>query len=248
MRLSGVYLAMLTLAFAQIVWSIVFQWDAVTGGSNGLVGVWPAPWLAGKPAYYYSDARAGASRAILCAPRASCSRRSATRCAAARDSPLRCDAIGIDVQRMQWRAFVVAGGFAGLAGGLFAFSKGSISPDSTMAIPRSVDGLVMVLLGGLQTLFGPVLGAAVFTWLQDTLARNTEYWRALLGVTILAIVLLFPQGIGGAIAGAGRAREARMTAVPVGAILEVEHLAKSFGGVQAVATSRSASRAASCSR
>ena len=100
---------------------------------------------------------------------------------AGRDSPLRCDAIGIDVQRLQWLAFIVVGGFAGLAGGLYAFSKGSISPDSTMAVSRSIDALVMVLLGGVQTLSGPVVGAAVFTWLQDTIARNTDYWRALLG-------------------------------------------------------------------
>ena len=116
-----------------------------------------------------------------------------------RDSPLRAAAIGIDVQRTQWRGFALAGMFAGLAGGLFAFSKGSISPES-LAIPRSVDALVMVLLGGLNALFGPLLGAAVFTWLADTLARATEYWRALLGVLILLIVLVFPMGIGGALA------------------------------------------------
>ena len=72
--------------------------------------------------------------------------------------------------RTQWRGFALAGAFAGLAGGLFAFSKGSISPES-LAIPRSVDALVMVLLGGLNALFGPLLGAAAFTWLADTLAR-----------------------------------------------------------------------------
>ena len=117
---------------------------------------------------------------------------------AGRDSPLR---VRRDRHRRAARcngaAFIVVGGFAGLAGGLFAFSKGSISPDSTMAVSRSIDALVMVLLGGVQTLSGPVVGAAVFTWLQDTIARNTDYWRALLGGTILAIVLLFPQGIVG---------------------------------------------------
>ena len=100
---------------------------------------------------------------------------------AARDSPLRAEAIGIDVRRMQWAAFAVAGAFAGLAGGLFAFSKGSISPE-TLAIPRSVDALVIVLLGGLNALAGPLIGAAAFTWLSDTLARVTEYWHAVLGI------------------------------------------------------------------
>jgi branched-chain amino acid transport system permease protein len=194
-RLSGVYLAMLTLAFAQIAWSIVFQWDAFTGGSNGIVGVWPAPWLASRTAFYcltlvLCAAALWAMRRMLFAPFGYALR-------AARDSPLRADAIGIDVRRVQWIAFIVVGGFAGLAGGLFAFSKGSISPDSTLAVSRSIDALVMVLLGGVQTLSGPVVGAAAFTWLQDTIARNTDYWRALLGLTIIVIVLVFPQGIVG---------------------------------------------------
>ena len=96
----------------------------------------------------------------------------------------------------QWAAFILAGTFAGLAGAIYAFSKGSISPES-LAIPLSVDCLVMVLLGGLQTVSGPVVGAAVFTWLQDTVARNTDYWRALLGAIIIVLVLVFPQGIVG---------------------------------------------------
>src|SRR6218665_952675 len=91
----------------------------------------------------------------------------------------RAEAIGIDVRRLQWTAFVIAGLLAGLSGALFAFSKGSISPE-TLHVVRSVDGLVMVLLGGLQTLAGPVVGAVTFTWLHDTVARNTDYWRALL--------------------------------------------------------------------
>ena len=80
---------------------------------------------------------------------------------------------------------------------MYAFSKGSISPE-TLAIPRSVDALVMVLLGGLNALVGPLLGAAAFIGLQDSLARATEYWRAGLGVAILLLVLVFPLGIGGA--------------------------------------------------
>src|SRR5207302_9679338 len=115
---------------------------------------------------------------------------------AGRDSSLRAEAMGIDVRATQWVAFAVAGAFAGLAGGLYAFSKGSISPD-TLAIPRSVDALVMVLLGGLQTLIGPLAGAAALTWLQDVVARHTDYWRALVGLIIVALVLLFPQGIVG---------------------------------------------------
>jgi branched-chain amino acid transport system permease protein len=193
-RLSGVYLAMLTLAFAQIVWAVTFQWDDFTGGSNGLTGVWPAPWLADKRAYYLLTLLAVGSgvlalRRILFSP-FGCAMR------ASRDSPVRAEAIGIAVPRVQWAAFVVAAVFAGLAGALYAFSKGSISPDS-MAVGKSVDGLVMVLLGGVQTLTGPVVGAVSFTWLQDTVARSTDYWRALLGGIVLLLVLVFPMGIAG---------------------------------------------------
>ena len=204
-RLSGVYLAMLTLAFAQIVWSVAFQWDAVTGGSNGLVGIWPAEWLAGKRAYYWlALAAVGAALAAI-AGIARSPFGYALR--AGRDSPLRAEALGIDVRAIQWTAFALAGTFAGLAGGLYAFSKGSISPE-TLAIPRSIDALVMVLLGGINALAGPLLGAVAFTWLSDSLARVTEYWRAVLGGVILFLVLVFPMGIGGGLERLWRRRAA----------------------------------------
>lgn len=193
-RLSGVYLAMLSLAFAQIVWSIVYQWDDVTGGSNGLTGVWPAAWLGDKQAYYHLTLGMTVA-AVFCmwrwihAPFGLALR-------ASRDSVLRAQAIGISVKTVQWLAFVIAGGMAGLAGALYAFSKGSISPDS-LGIGRSIDALVMVLLGGVQTLAGPLVGAAGYTWLQDTVARSTDYWRALLGGIMLVLVLVLPGGIAG---------------------------------------------------
>jgi len=193
-RLSGVYLAMLTLAFSQIAWSVAFQWDAVTGGSNGLIGVWPAPWLASKPAYFYLAL-------VLCGGAVALVWRTifspfgfALR--AARDSPLRAEAVGIPVRAVQWAAFAIAGTLAGVAGALFAFSKGSISPE-VLSVPRSVDALVMVLLGGVQTLTGPVWGAALFTWLEDSISREIEYWRAAIGAVIVLLVLAFPQGVAG---------------------------------------------------
>jgi branched-chain amino acid transport system permease protein len=193
-RLSGIYLAMLTLAFAQIVWSIAFQWDGMTGGSNGLVGLWPASWLGSRSAYYWatlilSALGIAALWRIVASPFGHAVR-------GARDSPLRAEAIGIDVRAQQWTAFIVAGSFAGLAGALYAFSKGSISPE-TLSVPRSVDGLVMVLLGGVQSLSGPVWGAALFTWLEDSVSREIAYWRAAIGAVILLLVLAFPQGIAG---------------------------------------------------
>lgn len=196
-RLAGVYLAMLTLAFAQIVWGIVFQWDEVTGGSNGLVGIWPSATFASKTAYYYLTLALVvgglfALRRMLLAPFGYAMR-------AGRDSPLRAEATGIDVVRVHWTGFAIAGLACGLAGALFAFAKGTISPE-TISVGRSIDGLVMVLLGGVQSLMGPIVGAAAFTWLADTIIRATDYWRALLGVVILALVLVFPQGLAGGLA------------------------------------------------
>jgi branched-chain amino acid transport system permease protein len=193
-RLSGVYLAMLSLAFAQIAWSIVHQWDGFTGGSNGLTGVWPADWLQDKRAYYHLTLAlvvlaVWCLRTLVFSPFGLALR-------ASRDSVLRAEAIGIAVKQVQWLAFVVAGLMAGLAGALFAFSKGSIAPDS-LGIGRSIDALVMVLLGGVQTLSGPLVGAVGFTWLQDQVARSTEYWRAWMGGIILLLVLVFPRGIAG---------------------------------------------------
>jgi len=195
-RLSGVYLAMLTLAFAQIVWSIVFQWDSVTGGSNGLVGIWPPLWLGSKRIYFYFTLGMVGVALTAIAWIAHTPFGYALR--AGRDSALRAEASGLGVRATQWAAFALAGTFAGLAGGLYAFSKGSISPD-VLAIPRSIDALVMVLLGGLNALAGPLLGAAAFIGLQDWLARTTDYWRAGIGAVILALVLVFPIGIGGAV-------------------------------------------------
>ena len=196
-RLSGVYLAMLTLAFAQIVWAAVFQWEGFTGGSNGVIGVWPPPpfdrsWVYFLLTLVLAAAAVLVLRRFLFAPFGYAMR-------AGRDSPLRAEAIGIDVKRIHWLGFAIAGLVCGVAGGLFAFAKGSISPE-TIHINRSIDGLVMVLLGGVQTLTGPIVGASVFAILQDTVMRQTEYWRALMGAIILVLVLAFPQGIVGAIA------------------------------------------------
>ena len=194
-RLSGVYLAMLTLAFAQIVWALVFQWEALTGGSNGVIGVWPRPPFDKAWVYFLLTLALAVVgvlllRRFLFAPFGYSMR-------AGRDSALRAESIGIDVKRVHWFGFAIAGGVCGVAGGLFAFAKGSISPE-TIHVGRSIDGLVMVLLGGIQTLTGPIVGASVFATLQDTVMRQTEYWRALLGVIILLLVLAFPQGIVGA--------------------------------------------------
>ncbi len=203
-RLSGVYFAMLTLAGAQIIWSYAFQSD-FTDGENGILGLRRSAWVADRTAYYYLVLALTAAgvmllRRFLFAPFGAVMR-------AGRDSPRRADAIGIDVRTHQWLAFTLAGAFAGLAGGLYAYSKGSVFPD-LLDIPHSFDGLYMVMLGGAQTLSGPVVGAAAFDWLRDLVKnpgfwsllgapRLADYWQGMLGLLIVVIVIAFPQGIAG---------------------------------------------------
>ena len=203
-RLSGVYLAMLTLAFAQIVWAVAFQWVPVTGGDNGILGVWPGAWATPASLYYLALALClGATlllRRFIYAPFGYAIR-------ATRDSPLRAEAIGLPTQRLRLAAFAVAGAAAGLAGSFYAFDKGSVFP-TYVSIPKSIDALLMVLLGGVGTIAGPVVGALAYTGLYDALLRATDLWRLALGLLIVGLVVLFPEGI----AGAAQRAWARVTA------------------------------------
>ena len=191
-RLSGVYLAMLTLAFAQIVWAAVFQGAGWSGGDNGVLGVWPPL----GPAGFYWLALAlclgGALllRRVLYAPFGTALR-------AVRDSAPRAEASGLNAYALRLAAFALAGAAAGLAGGVYAYAKGSVFP-TYISIPKSVDALLMVLLGGVQTMAGPVVGALAYVGLYDALLRITGLWRLVLGVAILVLVLAFPEGIAGA--------------------------------------------------
>jgi branched-chain amino acid transport system permease protein len=193
-RSSGTYRAMLTLALAQIVWSVAWQWISVTGGDNGILKVWPDNWARSHIVYLYLTFAlvAGALfalRRVVFSPFGYAVR-------ASRDSPLRSAAIGITVRRTQWLAFIVAGAAAGLAGALYAFAKGSVFPD-VISIALSVDGLVMLLLGGLESLAGPIVGAASYHWLLAELQHLTEFWRAPLGLVIVLAIIFFPRGISG---------------------------------------------------
>jgi branched-chain amino acid transport system permease protein len=195
-RLSGVYLAMLTLAFAQIAWATAFQWVEITGGDNGILGVWPSEWAKPKLVYFYLSlalAAAGimALRHLIFSPFGFALR-------ASRDAPLRAEATGLNVQQLQWAGFTIAAVLAGLAGGLFAFFKGSVFP-TYLSIPKSVDALLMVLLGGVQTVSGPIAGAFVFAGLEEQLVRLTAYWRFILGLIIVLLVMLFPKGLAGSV-------------------------------------------------
>ena len=187
---------MLTLAVAQIVYAIAIQWIDLTGGDNGIVGVWPARWASNRITYFYLTlALCGAGiyllHRTLHSPFGYAVR-------GARDSAVRADAIGLDVVRLRWLAFTLAGAAAGLSGGLYAFSKGSIDP-TLLAIPQSVDFLAMLLMGGIQHVLGALVGSAALHSLKVFALPLTDMWRMLLGIMIIAIVLITPQGlVGGA--------------------------------------------------
>jgi len=191
-RRSGVYFAMLTLACAQIVYSVVHQWYEVTGGDNGILGIWPDPAL-GSPPRYYLWALAVTVGAFAVLRRVAEAPFGLT-LRATRDHPGRAEALGVAVAGQQRWAFVVAGAVAGLAGALFVFLEGSIFPE-ILTIPRSVEGLIVLMLGGVHRLGGAVVGATVYTLLDAVIARYTIYGQAVLGGILILLVLLFPRGI-----------------------------------------------------
>jgi branched-chain amino acid transport system permease protein len=194
LRAQGVYAAMLTLAFAQILWSVATQWVALSGGDNGILGLWPPSIVSAKAAYYVLTLLLAVVSLWLARRAALAPFGFALR--AARDAPARTEACGIDSARVLWAAFAAGGLFAGLAGVLNAYQKGSVFPNS-LAIAQSLDALVMVLAGGLQTLSGPIVGAVAYHGLAVELTRDTVHWRLVLGLAIVVLAIAFPQGIAG---------------------------------------------------
>lgn len=193
LRLTGVYFAMLTLAFSQLLWSLVFQWGEVTRGDDGLVNIWPSAWASGTTVYFYLSLVICVGGILFLRHAAHAPFGYALR--AARDSARQAEATGINTKRVQWAAFALAGAMAGLAGGLFVFSKGSVFPNE-LEITRSFDALIVVFLGGVKTLAGGVVGGVALEGVKDVLTRF-EYWRLALGVLIIVVVILAPDGLVG---------------------------------------------------
>ncbi|SDG42139.1 ABC transporter permease [Roseospirillum parvum] len=192
-RLSGVYLAMLSLAFAELLHAVAFQWVGLTGGDNGLIGLWPPAWAADPRAYYGLTLLLAGGAVAGLAGLAFTPHGRALR--ALRDHPVRAAALGLDVAGLRRRAMVLAGAVAGLAGGLFVFLKGSVFP-GVLGVAMSVDALVMMLLGGLHALGGALLGAAAYQGLFVAAATLTDHWRLVLGGLIVLLVVALPGGLG----------------------------------------------------
>ncbi|MGZ2259387.1 ABC transporter permease [Roseobacter sp. A03A-229] len=195
LRLTGVYFAMLTLAFAQLIWSLVFQWGDFTGGDDGLVNIWPAEWLKDTTVYFYFTLVFAVSGILILRHVAHSPFGYALR--AARDSERQAEATGIDTRKVRLLAFGFAGFMGGLAGALFVFSKGSVFPNE-LEIARSFDALIVVFLGGVKTLAGGVVGAGFFKGIEEVLIRF-EYWRLLMGLLIIFVVIAAPDGVVGSL-------------------------------------------------
>ena len=200
-RVSGVHFAMLTLAFGQLIFAIVFKWYGFTGGDNGIQGI-PVREisLAGLPSldigstksmYYFVLVVAGLAVAFLRRVRSS---PFGATLKAIRENGQRASYLGINVKLYQWTAFVVAGTFTGLAGGLFALVEKSISPE-IIHWTKSADPVLMTIIGGIYTFIGPAIGAVVLIVLNSYIVAWTEYWALVLGMVLLLLVLLLPGGV-----------------------------------------------------
>jgi branched-chain amino acid transport system permease protein len=202
-RVSGVYFSMITLGFAELFFQLV-QKVGFTGGSDGLFGFDPVYGLLSGPEvgdvsllgdielYYYFVLAAviGSyllARRMMNAPFGSVLQ-------GIRESEERASFIGYDVTAYKRRAFVVSGGLAGLAGGLSAIHTGGVSP-SVFAWINSGEVIVMTILGGMGTLYGPMIGAGVFFGLQELLQSFTEQWQGILGVVFVLFVIYVPEGL-----------------------------------------------------
>jgi branched-chain amino acid transport system permease protein len=198
-RLSGVHFAMLTLAFGQLVFTIAFKWYGFTGGDNGIQGIPVRPLPGGigigstQAMYYFALVVVGISVEILRRIRSS---PFGSTLKAIRENNQRAAYLGVNVKLYQWTAFVIAGAFTGLAGGLYALMEKSITPD-IIHWTKSGEPVFMTIIGGIYTFAGPMVGAVVFTVLNSYLVAWTEKWALVLGIVILVMVLLLPGGVVG---------------------------------------------------
>lgn len=192
-RSSGVYLAMLSLALAQVIWAGATQWVELTGGDNGLIGLALVD-EEGRPVFY--ALLVGLVLVAVFALRFLGRSVMGAALQALRDAPLRASASGLAVSWLKYRIFVESAVLAGLAGGLFAAHKGAVFP-SLAAVSTSVDALLVVLLGGVHQLWGTVVGSIVLSYAGAELGREVTYWRGLLGVFIMLIMVASPSGLMG---------------------------------------------------
>jgi branched-chain amino acid transport system permease protein len=199
LRSRGPQFLMLTLALAQVLWGIAFKWKAVTGGDDGLPGIpRPSQWLlwdlADLTGFYYFSLFFFLVAALLLylivrSP-------FGYTLEGIRENETRMRVLGYHVWIHQYIAFVLAGLFGGMAGVLFAYFNGFVSP-AELHLATSAKVLLMVVLGGAGTLFGPALGAAIVVLLENLMSAYTQRWLTILGAIYVLVVLFMRQGLWG---------------------------------------------------
>lgn len=195
-RLTGMHFAMLTLAFSQLVYTVVLSQYHFTGGEDGMPAVLP-DWLGAAAHYYYFCLGVVAA----CIALIRCVTRSPFGMAlgAIRENRQRAAYIGLDVRQYELRVFVVAGAFAGVAGGLRAGLQGMAFP-SLMSWSHSADPILMSLAGGIHAFAGPIVGAALFVFTNFAVTSHFQYPLLVFGLLVLVIVMFLPEGIVGSFA------------------------------------------------
>jgi branched-chain amino acid transport system permease protein len=204
-KLRGVYFAMVTIAFGQVFYFVAFRWNNVTGGDDGLTGWHRLPLDLGftqldiqhddKVFYYFVLVLFALAVAVLAGLLRSPLGRSLT---AIRENERRARFLGIPVELHVWLSFVISGAFCGLAGTLYALLNNFVDPRS-LHWTLSGNFVIMAVLGGMRSFWGPLIGAVIFVMLQDFVSSRTENWMSIIGLFFVLVVSFFPRGVLGAI-------------------------------------------------
>ncbi len=204
-RLRGVYFAMVTIAFGQVFYFIAFRWVSLTGGDDGLsnwtrqpidLGVATIDILADDRAFYYLvllclAVAAAVMAALLRSP-------FGRTLLAIRENERRARFLGLPVEQHIWISFVISAAIASLAGTVYAYLDNFVDPRA-FHWQQSGEFVIMAVLGGMRSFWGPLIGAAVFVVLQDRLSSFTDNWMSLIGLFFVLVVLFFPRGVLGLI-------------------------------------------------
>jgi branched-chain amino acid transport system permease protein len=191
-RLRGIYFAVLTLAFGQLLFVIIYKWHDFTGGDDGIQGVFPPDFLKSPTAYYYFIlivfiASAYALWRIIQSPFGQTLK-------SMRENSERTEFLGINIARYQLIAFVIAAAFAGLAGAIWVPFYRSVAPFYLMWI-KSGEPVMAAILGGPFLFLGPVLGMFIMTFFHAWVLGFTIYWPVVMGALILVVIFFLPGGI-----------------------------------------------------
>lgn len=200
-RSASLFLLILTLLLSQMVWEVVFRWRAVTGGADGFRGIpelvlnLPGVHLIlGGPLALYSMAGLLAVGATLLA-RSFIMAPAGRALVGSREQPIRMTALGYSLPRIRLTAFVVSAGIAGAAGALYPFVNLYVGPQ-VAHWTTSATLFIMLVLGGVATLYGGYVGAAIYLGFQTYVSSYTERWQLVIGLLFVAAVLFVPGGLG----------------------------------------------------